>query len=370
MFEEGPNDVDLSLCRLNGRQVSLYTSTTNTVTAYLLHKQNLALPGTYILKYEAIGCPQVKVTDNVWVQQDGTTAKVKCNSTEETWFLACSGRQWAGELGNCTANTANAAGAAIRDNVSNASVTGVLPYGFIVAVIIGVVLGVVIGAIPLGLVYLCLKRKWKRQPPIYMHEGGFYPDIQHVIQSEEDMLRSSNTYPALLKSSGVKSSDSPAGIHCCSRGQPYTDIYPVSSPGGFGSVGSDPTESVCWENRRTVTTPRIGAGCYRLAAATDCPMTTTAVMGPDGTLLRCNGRHHDHVYESASFARNNCLQHCMGVDPTQGAMDDGRAPQGPLGHQSPPIVYYEVDASAVAEKARTGRGVDVLPNCRSQQSAI
>jgi len=30
--------------------------------------------------------------------------------------------------------------------------------GFVVAVIIGVVLGVLIGAIPLGFVYLCLKR--------------------------------------------------------------------------------------------------------------------------------------------------------------------------------------------------------------------
>jgi len=30
--------------------------------------------------------------------------------------------------------------------------------GFIVAVVIGVVLGVLIGAIPLGFVYLCLKR--------------------------------------------------------------------------------------------------------------------------------------------------------------------------------------------------------------------
>ena len=30
--------------------------------------------------------------------------------------------------------------------------------GFVVAVVIGVVLGVLIGAIPLGFVYLCLKR--------------------------------------------------------------------------------------------------------------------------------------------------------------------------------------------------------------------
>jgi len=54
----------------------------------------------------ALGCPQLKAGDNVWIQQDRTTAKVKCNSTEETWFLACNGRQWTGELGNCSSVTA------------------------------------------------------------------------------------------------------------------------------------------------------------------------------------------------------------------------------------------------------------------------
>ena len=54
----------------------------------------------------ALGCPQLKVADNVWIQQERTTAKVKCNSTEETWFLACNGRRWTGELGNCSSVTA------------------------------------------------------------------------------------------------------------------------------------------------------------------------------------------------------------------------------------------------------------------------
>jgi len=58
-----------------------------------------------VVRVLALGCPQLKAGDNVWVQQDRTTAKVKCNSTEETWFLACNGRQWTGELGNCSSVT-------------------------------------------------------------------------------------------------------------------------------------------------------------------------------------------------------------------------------------------------------------------------
>jgi len=54
----------------------------------------------------ALGCPQLKAGDNVWIQQDRTTAKVKCNRTEETWFLACNDREWTGELGNCSSVTA------------------------------------------------------------------------------------------------------------------------------------------------------------------------------------------------------------------------------------------------------------------------
>jgi len=51
----------------------------------------------------AIGCARLPAPVNSWVQQDGSTALVKCNFTEETWFLVCSGRQWGGQNGNCSA---------------------------------------------------------------------------------------------------------------------------------------------------------------------------------------------------------------------------------------------------------------------------
>jgi len=52
VFEEGSSDVEESLCRVSGKETIFYTSTTNSVTAYLLHKQNQALPGVFLLKFK------------------------------------------------------------------------------------------------------------------------------------------------------------------------------------------------------------------------------------------------------------------------------------------------------------------------------
>jgi len=52
VFEELSNDVEESLCRVSGKETVLYTSTTNSVSAYLLHKQNQPLPGVFLLKFK------------------------------------------------------------------------------------------------------------------------------------------------------------------------------------------------------------------------------------------------------------------------------------------------------------------------------
>ena len=51
VFGEGSNDVEESLCRVSVKETIFYTSTTNSATAYLLHKQNQPLPGVFILKF-------------------------------------------------------------------------------------------------------------------------------------------------------------------------------------------------------------------------------------------------------------------------------------------------------------------------------
>jgi len=58
----------------------------------------------------AVGCPTFRLSDFVsassaWTQQDSTTATVRCNQTDETWFLRCDGRQWKGSVGNCSVSS-------------------------------------------------------------------------------------------------------------------------------------------------------------------------------------------------------------------------------------------------------------------------
>jgi len=77
-------------------------------------------------------------------------------------------------------------------------------------------------------------RKWRRQPTIYMHDdGGFYPDLEHAVQSavDDDPSRPYPAYPALLKDPAVAAAaagraKTPAGesisSHCCSLAHGYT----------------------------------------------------------------------------------------------------------------------------------------------------
>jgi len=79
VFEEGSNDAEESLCRASGRETIFYTSTSNTVTAYLLHKQNQPLPGVFLLKFKGYisltfkyshTCRRIQTPHTVWIVTD------------------------------------------------------------------------------------------------------------------------------------------------------------------------------------------------------------------------------------------------------------------------------------------------------------
>jgi len=173
-----------------------------------------------------------------------------------------------------------------------------------------------------------------------MHDGGFYPDFEHVVQStvDDDLTRPCNAYPALLKDAtgaGAKTPAESIGTHCCSIAHGY-------------SVGDT---ALYWDGRRT---PRAGLA-YR--SPSEYPAVTT-VVAADGTLLR-SVRRGDHVYESASFAGGHCPadadDHVGGPVPTS-------------------VVYYEVDAAGEKAITRTplmgSATADLLPVSHGQQSVI
>ena len=180
-----------------------------------------------------------------------------------------------------------------------------------------------------------------------MHDGGFYPDLEHVVQSpiDDDPSRPCNAYPALLKDPTAGGAKTPAAesisSHCCSIAHGYS----VGEPGLY------------WDGRRT---PRSGVG-YRSSSG-ECPVVTTVVTA-DGTLLR-SVRRADHVYESASFAGGRCPALLQAPD-----ADDHLG-----GHVPTSVVYYEVDAAGEKAVTRTpligAETAELLPVGHGQQSVI
>ncbi len=48
------------------------------------------------------GCPDLATPRNMIVKRHGDTASVRCNQTQETWYVTCKGNSWIGDIGNCT----------------------------------------------------------------------------------------------------------------------------------------------------------------------------------------------------------------------------------------------------------------------------
>ena len=48
------------------------------------------------------GCPDLKPPSGAWVERVAERAVVRCNHSQETWFLTCDGTHWLGTLTNCS----------------------------------------------------------------------------------------------------------------------------------------------------------------------------------------------------------------------------------------------------------------------------
>ena len=48
------------------------------------------------------GCPNIRAPGNATLRRDGDNLAVKCNNSDQTWYLVCKGDQWLGEVGNCS----------------------------------------------------------------------------------------------------------------------------------------------------------------------------------------------------------------------------------------------------------------------------
>ncbi|ESO11338.1 hypothetical protein HELRODRAFT_183282 [Helobdella robusta] len=182
MFEEpmfmSAKTHDVDVCRLKIRKTLLYSSRKNLVIIYVHNNNNNinnnninnnnhnnnynndnfggeTFSTPYLLQYEIVGCPKISPPANAWVLQDDHKATIRCNFSDETWFLACDGSLWSGSYGSCAKHDA---GISITLE-SSLNRYNPLP----IAVAIGIILGIVIGSVPLALVYACLRRRWQEQ---------------------------------------------------------------------------------------------------------------------------------------------------------------------------------------------------------------
>ena len=49
-----------------------------------------------------MGCADLDPRGDLWISRTDDSVLVRCNDTNETWFLTCQDDVWVGEVGNCT----------------------------------------------------------------------------------------------------------------------------------------------------------------------------------------------------------------------------------------------------------------------------
>jgi hypothetical protein len=123
-----------------------------------------------LVKYEAIGCADLKAPSGAWTKRDGDSLSIGCEGVQRSWHLTCNGTTWVGKIGSCDdASTGTAAAAAASGQAGNWNVGLALQHasstthGLLLVVAIGVVLGIVLGFSMLAVAVMVIKRRRSNQ---------------------------------------------------------------------------------------------------------------------------------------------------------------------------------------------------------------
>lgn len=49
-----------------------------------------------------VGCPDFDPPPDAWVERTATNAVIRCNFTQETWYMSCDHNTWSGVVTNCS----------------------------------------------------------------------------------------------------------------------------------------------------------------------------------------------------------------------------------------------------------------------------
>ncbi|ELU10390.1 hypothetical protein CAPTEDRAFT_219724 [Capitella teleta] len=115
-------------------------------------------PG-FVVRIEASGCPDVMPPKGAWVERSADRAVVRCNHSQETWYLTCRDNVWVGTITNCSSYSVPANGGQVDTR------SGGLPFGLMVAITIGIVLGIIFGIAMLVAVFVYRRKRRQKTPP-------------------------------------------------------------------------------------------------------------------------------------------------------------------------------------------------------------
>lgn len=143
----------VDICDIKQREKQIFKSKSNYIYIEVSSwKQSYHTP-RFMIEYRAVGCPDIIADSGTWVSRSGDHLFVRCNETNETWFLTCKGQRWIGEVGNCSTSREWT----YEQILGN---SGPFHRGWIVfAIIIGIVLGLLVGTSLLTVALMWRKRR-------------------------------------------------------------------------------------------------------------------------------------------------------------------------------------------------------------------
>ncbi len=50
----------------------------------------------------ATGCPNPPIPVNAYIEREGNNAVIKCNYSDDTWYVSCQRGTWTGQTGECS----------------------------------------------------------------------------------------------------------------------------------------------------------------------------------------------------------------------------------------------------------------------------
>lgn len=142
----------VTVCDGSPRESIIYISNSNKASLSFVNAVSLSTIGAFVVRYEAIGCPNLQIPPGAKVQYNGDDAIVRCISSGHTRYLTCKNNKWIGNAGNCSEDTAATLGH-LFSNTDN------FPYGILLVVAIGVSLGVFCGGLLLSAMVVFMRRK-------------------------------------------------------------------------------------------------------------------------------------------------------------------------------------------------------------------